>query len=284
VSLQYWPLGIADSPSYAAPLAPLASFPPASTVEGQILRPAELPHVELIALGGVWRPRGGRQLLQPGVLNPVTVPGTTTTLAETLGPFPGGLVRAGMQLELEAWIEHNGISSSTRFAFWRTPGNIDISQINVGYNGTDLNTTLIGQLDVLSDTTGLHRSARQIGEAYLQAGQSRSDIALDFSQSWTTSLWLQSVNENTTNITSVSWSGGVATFVNPSHTLNTGDKTTVAGVSNTAYNGVYSNITRVDANTWSGTLVADPSGAGTGGTSSRVSNMRVMRYLLWLMG
>ena len=63
MSLQRWPLGFDDSPSYAAPLTPWASFPPASTVEGQIRRPEELPHVSLIALGGRWRPLGGRQAI-----------------------------------------------------------------------------------------------------------------------------------------------------------------------------------------------------------------------------
>jgi hypothetical protein len=58
----------------------------------------------------------------------------------------------------------------------------------------------------------------------------------------------------------------------------------VAGVSVGGYNAVYTGITRIDANTWSGTLVADPGGAGTGGTSSRISNMTSKSVELALIG
>jgi hypothetical protein len=150
---------------------------------------------------------------------------------------------------------------------------------------------LISKLYVQSDVSASHPSTPNSGggsvalnDGYLNSSNGLLAPTVDFSQPWKIGIELTSAAETATSITSVSWSGGVATFVNPSHTLNTGDKTTVAGVSNTAYNGVYTGITRIVDNTWSGTLVANPGGAGTGGTSSRISNVISQSYSLELMG
>ena len=299
MSLQYWPLGFSDSPSYAAPLTPWASFPAALTVEGQIRRLAELPHVSLIALGGIWRPLGGRQVLQFRHNNPVTVQSLTEQRADTLGPFPGGLVRAGMRLRLDFAFRLPAIGGSIRRAHYTvgSAGHVYNSAQQIGTahtstSGLDVSGWLDTYLNVLSDVSAAHRGPARFnlsGLGLLSSGViSTADIGssptVDFSQPWDMGLWGVSAAETATNITSVSWSGGVAIFVNPSHTLNTGDKTTVAGVSVGGYNGVYSNITRIDANTWSGTLVADPGGAGTGGTSSRISAVEFRSYSLALEG
>ena len=110
----------------SAPLLPFASFPAPLTVEGQIRRVAELPQVELIAIGGVWRPRGGRQVLQARHNNPVKWQNVTDGVAETLGPFPGGLVRAGMSLDLRINFLMGAIGTGTRQVIPRigTPASI----------------------------------------------------------------------------------------------------------------------------------------------------------------
>ena len=288
-----WLAAARAAAGYSAPLLPFTSFPAALTVDGQIRRPEELPHVSLIALGGLWRPLGGRQVLAQRVLNPVTVQNATGAFAETLGPFPGGLVRAGMQLrmvhsvlmplagsfvarvvELRVDAAGGAFGADKRFGYFGG-GNV----------GATTGNRVEAALSVLSDTgaahTGIHENTAGY---YINSTNVRMNPVVDFSADWAIKIHCQSANETPVNITSVSWSGGVATFVNPSHTLNTGDKTTVAGVSNTAYNGVYTGITRIDANTWSGTLVADPGGAGTGGTSSRISNVISQSYSLTLEG
>ena len=279
----------------SAPLIPFASFPAALSADGQILRPAEVPRVELMASGGLWLPRGGRQVLQQRHNNPVKWQSVTEGVAETLGPFPGGLVRAGMSLELRINFLMGAIGTGTRKIIPRigTPasivwgiGFIQSATSNIGVNGE-----MVNRLWAQSDVSAGHPATPSSGSGSvsgLAAGYITNNVqnaaTVDFSQPWSIGVAVNSADETATSITSVSWSGGVATFVNPSHTLNTGDKTTVAGVSVAGYNGVYSNITRIDANTWSGTLVANPGGAGTGGTSSRISNVIIQSYSLALEG
>jgi hypothetical protein len=299
MSLQRWPLGFDDSPSYAAPLTPWASFPPASTVEGQIRRPAELPQVELIAIGGAWRPRGGRQVLASRFINPVTLAQLTTGRIETLGPFPGGLVRAGMQLRLNWQFQAPAIGATIR-RLRASAGSVGHAyddnkifvHVTAGTSAAMWSGWADSYLNVLSDGDAAHYGPHLASSGVVSAlsnGHATSATngvspVVDFSQAWDLALWGTSTTETATNITSCSWSAGVAVFVNPSHTLNTGDTTTVAGVSVGGYNAVYTGITRIDANTWSGTLVADPGGAGTGGTSSRISNMTSKSVELALIG
>ena len=282
-----WLAAARAAAGYSAPLVPFASFPAALTVEGQIRRPAELPHVELIALGGVWRPRGGRQVLGMRMTNPVTVQSLSEITAETLGPFPGGLVRAGMKLSLLFRFQHIAIGNPTRVYRLRigAPGSEqDFAAQNVNTGTTQATGLVVQPFDVLSDVSAAHRGGFNGAMGFGWGFSKNFSPTVDFSQPWDILIRLMSGAETATNITSVSWSGGVAVFINPSHTLNTGDKTTVAGVSNTAYNGVYTGITRIDDNTWSGTLVTDPGGASTGGTSARISNMESQSWILTLEG
>ena len=283
----------------SAPLVPFASFPAALTVEGQIRRPEELPHVSLIALGGLWRPLGGRQVLRSRYVNPITTQDLSDIKAEVIGPFPGGLVRANMQLRLNWTFGVPGFGTGVR--------RVRASLGSIGHatlSGTAIQSVAFqtsniygsGWMDTyvnaISDTNAAHGlpgpavagGVTPLTNGHLSAPSSQLLSSADFSAAWEIGLWCTSAAETATNITSVSWSGGVATFVNPTHTLNTGDKTTVAGVSNAGYNGVYTGITRIDANTWSGTLVADPGGAGTGGTSSRISPVTSQSYSLELWG
>lgn len=270
---------------YSAPLLPFASFPAAIGVEGQILRPAEVPRVELMASGGLWLPRGGRQRLASRVMNPVIGRGNGV-ITDTIGPFPGGLVRAGMTLRFRWRFSHPAVGNPSRgfnFNLWTAASGYQTFAAGTTQGGS--NTVAEGWVEslveVLSDVSAVHRGGfnGSSGPAW-GLGNSLINPTLSFADAWSLAIRTYSGNETATNITSVSWSGGVATFVNPSHTLNTGDMTTVAGVSVGGYNGVYSNITRIDANTWSGTLIANPGGSGTGGTSSRVSPITSHSYSL----
>jgi hypothetical protein len=78
---------------------------------------------------------------------------------------------------------------------------------------------------------------------------------------------------------------GVATYnTSAVHTLAVGDKTTIAGVSLAGYNGVVI-VTSVPTTTqFTVAMPANPGGSGTGGTSSRISNMISQSYVLELVG
>ena len=90
---------------YQPPALPFAQLPNPDSVLGRVYIASDVgpaPGIELIAAPGRWRPRGGRQVLAMRANNPVTVQNLSAdAYAETIGPFPGGLVRAGMQLEVD---------------------------------------------------------------------------------------------------------------------------------------------------------------------------------------
>ena len=267
------------------PLVPFASLPAASTVEGQVRRLTELPHVSLIALGGIWRPFGGRQVLASRSINPVTVQNLAGAVAETIGPFPGGLVRAGMRLEIDATFEHTGIGTGARVAqallnggLWMGSGNLTQS----------LATTQEGRqaavLRVISDTLANHRRGNQTQSSYLYGIQQYDNLSVDFSADWSADILLTSCAETAVAISTATWVGGVATYnTSAVHTLAVGDKTTIAGVSLAGYNGVVI-VTSVPTTTQFTAVIADPGGSGTGGTSSRISNMISQSYVLELVG
>jgi len=287
MSLQRWPLGFNDSPSYAAPLLPFASFPAALTVEGQIRRPEELPHVSLIALGGIWRPLGGRQVLALRGNNPVTVQSLSAQIAETLGPFPGGLVRSGMQLVLNWWVDHSGIGTGSRvIRLWANDG-VNRSKFMEAApmsSGAGQNFVAESRLIVRSDTTAAHVGALNSAGSF-SSGQLRFNPTINFASPFTVEIEFISCAETAVNITGASWAAGVATYTCTAHTLVTGDKTVIAGVSPSGWNVAAGAIaTRIDNNTFSIPMAADPGAYVSGGTSSRISNVKSESNILTLEG
>ena len=91
-------------------------------------------------------------------------------------------------------------------------------------------------------------------------------------------------NETAITITGATWAAGVATIPATAHTLAAGDKTTIAGVNPSGYNGVVIVTTAPDANTFTYALASDPGTYVSGGTSARISNMVFQSYVLTLFG
>lgn len=278
-----WLAAARAAAGYSAPRVPFSSFPAALTVEGQIRRPEELPHVSLIARGGIWRPVGGRQVLQARYINPVTRQDTSLGLIETIGTFPGGLVRAGMSLSAEIWVDHSGISSTNRIAIWRVGSN-DTSQININVSGTDLNTRIMGRLIAANDGAGPHKSLRGLIATYPNAGNSQ-DNTVDFSAPWTTQINGQSANETAITITAATWSGGFATYTtNVAHNYAVADKTTVAGISPSGWNGVFVMDSIPSSTQFRVPMAADPGAYVSGGSTARISALRILSYIMELWG
>jgi hypothetical protein len=107
----------------------------------------------------------------------------------------------------------------------------------------------------------------------------------DFSAPWSANIKLQSCAETAVAISTATWVGGVATYnTSAASTLAVGDKTTIAGVDLAGYNGVVIVASVVDTDTFTVAMASDPGGSGTGGTSSRISNMISQSYVLELVG
>lgn len=284
----------------SAPLVPFASFPAAITVEGQIRRPAELPHVSLIARGGLWRPLGGRQVLQARFINPVTLTQLTVGRIETLGPFPGGLVRAGMQLRLNWQFQAPGIGAN--------PRRLRVSAGSVGHAYSDditfiyVSTTTSAAaysgwadsyLNVLSDGNAAHYGPHlqylgalgALSNGHITAATNGCAPVVDFSQAWDLALWGTSAAETAVTITGATWSAGVATYTtSANHTLAVGDKDVVSGITPSGWNGTFIVSAVPDSTHFSVPMAADPGAYTSGGSSSRISPMTSKSCELALVG
>ena len=268
---------------YSAPLIPFASFPAALTVEGQIRRPAELPHVSLIALSGLWRPLGGRQVLAMRSINPVTVQDLAGAVAETIGPFPGGLVRAGMRLEMNSEVGHGGIGSGNRIAqsfingalWWYT---------SAANSGAALELRRAAALDVISDSSAAHRRLASTTNSFTVANIP-STIVADFSAPWSITIHLTSAAETAVTITGATWSGGVATYTtSAAHTLAVADKTVVSGITPAGWNTTAIVSAVPDTTHFLVPMAVDPGAYTSWGQSSEISKMTSQSYVLELVG
>ena len=294
MTLEVWGnrFGLSGTTTSGPAVTTYAQLPVATSVPGQLRQLSDVNNIVVQSLGGLWRPYGGRQVLAQRVLNPVTTQNRNApgAVAETMGPFPGGLLRAGMRLILDAWIRADGIGTGARIAFWEIGENnaFPVSQINLSDSGTDKNSQLIGQLDVLTDVGGPHRSLRKIVGSYPTGAASYTNLPFNFSAPWSTNIRMQSATENSVNITGASWSAGVATYTtSAAHTLAVGDKDVIAGITpsgyNTGSNGAI--VTAVGSSTqFSIAMPVDPGTYTSGGNSSRISNMIVMGYKLFFEG
>jgi hypothetical protein len=147
----------------------------------------------------------------------------------------------------------------------------------------DVRLETIASLLVQSDTSANHRSGG--GSQGLGSATSGFNPACDFSAPWYFFMAGISQAETAVAISTATWVGGVATYnTSAASTLAVGDKTTIAGVSLAGYNGVVIVASIVDTDTFTVAMASDPGGSGTGGTSSRISNMISQSYVLELVG
>ncbi len=297
-----WLAAARAAAGYSAPLVPFASFPAALAVEGQIRRPAELPHVSLIALGGLWLPLGGRQVLAMRMRNPVTVQDLSSggVVAERIGPFPGGLVRAGMQIRVKLAFKSGAIGTGARvgrlyagppgasgmigqFAYWQNLANSPYSD-----------GELLSRIDVLADGSANHRanpssaaSLTTLADGYqTTSGYNPWLLPLvDFSAPWEVAVVMQSAAETPVVITGATWAAGVATYTtSAAHTLAVGDKTVLSGNTPTGYNATVIVKGVPDSTHFTADMASDPGPWSAGGQSSRISNMISQSYVLELIG
>jgi len=304
VTLEVWgnTFGVSGTTTSGPAVTTYAQLPVATSVPGQVWQLSDVNNIVVQSLGGIWRPYGGSQVLAMRILNPVTVQSLAEIAAEKLGPFPGGLVRAGMQLRLN-WVFANGaigtgarilrawagpvgsIVASGQFGYWQTAAN------NISVNGE-----IISRLDVLADASANHIAtptsnsnplALAGGYQTQTAGVNPLTPLVNFAQAWGIDLRMQSAAETAVNITSASWAAGIATFTtSAAHTLAVGDKTVIADITPTGYNVADGAIVLSVPTTTSFTvaMAADPGAYTSGGTSSRISNMISRSYILTLTG
>jgi hypothetical protein len=188
-----------------------------------------------------------------------------------------------MRLERDCEADHSGIGAGTRVL--RTYiNNAVFWSILAGQSGSGLVLRGNASLNVQADTLATHARVGNVQYSFA-TGNQRATVDADFSDDWTAAIYLTSAAETAVAIATATWVGGVATYnTSAVHTLAVGDKTTIAGVDLAGYNGVVIVASIVDTDTFTVAMASDPGGSGTGGTSSRISNMRSQSYVLELVG
>ena len=270
------------------PVFTWATKPAANAVPvGYTITIPEFSHSDWYSNGTYWRPVGGRQVLAQRSNNPVTVQSLSGEVAETIGPFPGGLVRAGMRLEMDVTFTHSGIGSGSRFVNLRI-NDTTFAWTNSTSSGAFLIGRMNGSLNILGDGNTAHLGTMGTGGgSFLVGVGNKLAPVLDFSQPWSSQIQLISAAETAVNISSATWAGGIATFnTSAAHTLAVGDKTVIASVTPSGWNIPDGAIVLSVPTTTQFTvaLAADPGTYTSGGTSSRISNMISQSYVLELVG
>lgn len=284
------------------PITTFAALPSAGSVPGQLRQLSDVNNIIVQSLGGIWRPYGGSQVLAMRILNPVTVQSLAGIAAETLGPFPGGLVRAGMQLRANVAFTAGAVGADNRYiSLYAGPvgsgsGGGIFAFARLGGSTVTAEGELRGRIDILSDSSVAHRATPTAPSAPVlmtdgYVTTTPNPIALsptiNFSQPWEFSIVLKSAAETPVTITGATWSAGVATYTtSANHTLAVGDKTVIADITPTGYNVAAGAIVLSVPTTTSFTvaMAADPGVYTSGGTSSRISNMKSQSFVLSLLG
>ena len=269
-----------------------ANLPPASQVPGRTYRVSDVgpaPGILLTSDGTKYRPAGGRQVIAMRTTNPVTVQDLAGAVAETIGPFPGGLVAVGQRLELKSNYSISGLGNGVRdvrFLVNTTDPNNFSAVASTATSNADLWGILYGVQEIgpsLSAVLGRRRNGGGLAVGSIGYGT----FSIDLSSDWSAYIHLRSAAETAVNISSATWAGGIATFNTAAdHTLAVGDKTVIAGVTPTGWNIPAGAIVLSVPTTTQFTvaLAADPGTYSTGGTSSRISNMISQSYVLELVG
>ena len=272
------------------PTTTFAALPAASSVPGQIYRISDVgpnPGIEVVSNGTIWRPRGGRQVLAHRSVNPVTIQDTAGAVAVTLGPFPGGLIKSGMRLEMDVKFQHGGVGTGSRIAEMRIGSGAArnaMARSTSTTTGGPYGARFSAALDVLADTNAQHNAGYSSPNSF-GIDMAQFIPSVNFSQAWSADIFLTSVNETAVNISSAVWGSGAAVFnTTAAHTLAVGDKVTIAGVTPSGYNGVFVVLGITDADTFSVTMAVNPGTYTSGGTSSRISNMVSRSYVLSWIG
>ena len=269
-----------------------ANIPSPVGSNGLIIRVSDVgpaPGILLISNGTIWRPLNGSAVLYKRNTNPITVQSLAEQTAETIGPFPGGLVRAGSMIQVDNKLNVGAIGTAARHVLvYVGAQGASAQQVStttsapITANQVDISYRKLTSLDCLADGSAAHRGGTAGSAGYQYLGGLKAPV-VDFSQPWELRVALQSCAETAVNITAATWAAGVATYTATAHTLATGDKTTVAGITPNGYN-VVGVVTVLNANTFTIPVAGDPGAYVSGGTSSRISNVILDATTVTLIG
>jgi hypothetical protein len=195
-----------------------------------------------------------------------------------------------MRIMMDVRVNHAGISTTPRYAIVRIGNSGSMQNFGEGNSNNSVsaainaNARFSNVLDVLSDTSAAHRGGFLSFSSFGSA-TSRYNPTVDFSLPWYADISMISVAENAITITGATWSGGFATYTTDvAHNYAVANKTTVAGISPSGWNGVFVMDAIPSSTQFRVPMAADPGAYVSGGTSSRISNLRILSYVMELWG
>lgn len=269
-------------------VATFAELPTASSQPNAMYRVGDINNAVLISDGANWSPLNGQAV----IANAHNVNLTIQSLAEqliTAVVFPAGFVRAGSRLRTWSRWAVPGIGSGDR----------EVS-LHMGASGSGVTGGLANSFISLASGTACQLELMNMATVTQNIGNVRNSTAgtiglhaalplsgqffpfVDFTVPWEIAFTGQSAAETAQTGVTATWAAGVATFTSTAHGYAVGDKIVNTTFAPAGYNGTLI-VTGVTANTWTAAIAADPGGAGTGGTTSRVSNVTLVDYLIeWL--
>ena len=273
---------------YAPPVSTFASLPPASAVPGQLRAASDLNNAVLRSDGTYWNPLNGSAVIANGSPN-ITLQNLTQSIMTTVA-FPGGFIRAGSRIRTTIRTSLTGVGTGTRLTGIRM-GAVGGGMSNGGAHQMVLSATQVPAdlmgfvISTATAVNGLVRSsARSTLGLYtsIQSDNSAWQPTVNFASPWEIGFFGGSAAETARTAVTATWAAGVATFTSPAHGYATGDKIVNTTFTPTGYNGTLI-VTGTTANTWTAAIASDPGGNGTGGTTSRISNVTLVDYLVeWL--
>ena len=124
-----------------------------------------------------------------------------------------------------------------------------------------------------NNTIGLHTLVPSAGNSQ----------AVNFTNPWDMTFIGGSYAETAQTGVTATWSAGVATFAKTAHGYAVGDKIANTTFDRAGYNGTLVAASVPTADSWTAAIASDPGGAGSGGTTSRISNVTLVDYIVeWM--
>ena len=278
-----------STPDDVIPSAAFASLPTASSVPGQMRIATDLNNALLRSDGTNWLPVNGSAVIANAHNVNLTVQSLTEALITSVA-FPAGFVRA--RSRIRTWMRWALPGVGTAIRLWRQYE----GAVGAGVGGGVAQSLSVAfsanknEMEVVNVTTalGVNQATKQSTTSNIgihNISTPTIDLApiVNFGNAWEIAFAAQSCAETAQTAVTATWAAGVATFTKTTHGYAVGDKIVNTLFTPSGYNATFIVASVPDANSWTAALVADPGGAGSGGSTSRISNVTLVDYYVeWL--
>lgn len=269
--------------------ATFAGLPAASAAPNAVYRVGDLRNAYLVSDGANWGPLNGGVVIANAHNVNLTIQSLTEALITSVS-FPAGFVRAGSRIRTWTRWAVPGVGTTTRTTSLRMGAVGGGLAGGLAHEFGTATSGAVNQMETLNTTTALssngitrQTSAGSFGLHDPNYGNGSYAPSINFTNPWEIAFTGKSCAETAQTGVTATWSAGVATFAKTAHGYAVGDNIVNTTFTPTGYNATFVVASVPTADTWTAALVGDPGGAGSGGTTTRTSNVTLVDYLIeWL--